>query len=184
MVVVWIMLAYSCWRHTYVRTHARGCRARIRSLHVRGRARRRASATWAQRVYSGRRIRCGCFRSQATRTRSSRVTTPSIHQFIIHLMTERARPRTRAFLPCARLPPVQRRIPLGEAGCSGEVCNEGMIYTITNEEAFNLKYKCDSRRQSIARERVSEDAAESSRGNTHRWQHFSSRKAPHAVSET
>jgi len=100
--VVWIMLAYSCWfsymdthahtytharararTHTVTSAHRRVRRTRIRSVHVRGRPRRRDPTS---AVYTGG-SRCRCFRSQATRARSSRVTTPSIHQFIIHLMT-------------------------------------------------------------------------------------------------
>lgn len=105
--VVWIMLAYSCWHphtrihihkmyiciviHTYIYIYRRLplCVSLPQTYPFSARARPTAEGSNFGRVRW--RIRCRCFRNQATRTRSSRITTPSIHQFIIHLMTVRER---------------------------------------------------------------------------------------------
>lgn len=102
--VVWIMLAYSCWYtythpHTHTYPHSRaGPPSRSPHTYPLGARARPTAAEGSNFGRVRRRIRCRCFRNQATRARSSRVTTPSIHQFIIHLMTThhiRARARAR-----------------------------------------------------------------------------------------
>lgn len=109
--VVWIMLAYSCWRtHTHIDVypHSRvGPPSRSPHTYPLGARARPTAAEGSNFGRVRRRIRCRCFRSQATRARSSRVTTPSIHQFIIHLMTAhhsrvRARELTSSRISFAR----------------------------------------------------------------------------------
>lgn len=117
-----IMLAYSCRSaHTvYARvnsnTDERPCRrsrsphTRIRGAHVRGRAAPRRGAEGSN--FGPEDPDVGAFVArQPGRSFHSRVTTPSIHQFIIHLMTVHERART-GFSPPTRVHSSSRAIGL------------------------------------------------------------------------
>lgn len=125
--VVWIMLAYSCWQrartHERARAHTptqardvsrRVRRTRIRSVHVRGRRRRAPTSV----VYAGGSDVGAFVARQPGLAQAACITTPSIHQFIIHLMTTRERVRAsgRELFPTR----VRARVPLARA--RGRIC--------------------------------------------------------------